>query len=234
MAAQYAPEFERRVDEVKTSKSDLNALVMNYLINEGYQAAAENFAKEANMSPQVNWEEMSDRVKIRHLIFAGDIHNAIIGINDLDQSILDSDKSLHFSLLRLQLIELIKKCCASSSGDVQPAITFAATELAPRATSSEVFLEDLERTMALLCFPHDSLIPELQELLDPALRRSVANRVNEKILEAQGFNKETKIRSLVKLRAWGEDRLRQQHKDLPKLELGIDFTAPVEQDQMMT
>jgi hypothetical protein len=158
---------------------------------------------------------------------------AVTSANILEK-ILDSDKSLHFSLLRLQLIELIKKCCASSSGDVQPAITFAATELAPRATSSELFLEDLERTMALLCFPHDSLVPELQELLDPALRRSVANRVNEKILEAQGFSKETKIRSLVKLRAWGEDRLRQQHKDLPKLELGIDFITPVEQDQMMT
>jgi hypothetical protein len=70
---------------------------MNYLINEGYQAAAENFAKEANMSPQVNWEEMNERVKIRHLIFAGDIRNAIIGINNLDQavSISPSNSSIH-------------------------------------------------------------------------------------------------------------------------------------------
>jgi hypothetical protein len=79
--------------------------------------------------------------------------------------------------------------------------------------------------MALLCFPRDNLAPPLAELMDPALRRSVANKVNETIMETEGLKKEPKIRSLVKLRAWGEDRLINQRKDLPRLDLGLDIVS---------
>ena len=137
---------------------------------------------------------------------------------------MDTDPSLHFSLLRLQLIELIRKCTATPDGDITAALDFATTYLAPRAPGNNSFLEDLERTMALLCFPRDNLAPPLAELMDPALRRSVASRVNETIMEAQGLQKEPKIRGLVKLRAWGEDCLRNQRsKDLPRLDLGLDI-----------
>jgi hypothetical protein len=140
------------------------------------------------------------------------------------KQILDTDPSLHFSLLRLQLIELIRKCTAAPDGDITPALEFATTHLAPRAPGNSAFLEDLERTMALLCFPKDNLAP-LAELMDPALRRRVAAQVNETIMEAQGLQKEPKIRSLVKLRAWSEDRARSTRKDrdLPPLELGLDI-----------
>jgi hypothetical protein len=86
-------------------------------------------------------------------------------------------------------------------------------------------MEDLERTMALLCFPRENLAAPLAELMDPALRRRVAAQVNETIMEAQGLAKEPKIRSLVKLRAWSEDRARNTKKDrdLPPLELGLDI-----------
>lgn len=138
---------------------------------------------------------------------------------------MDIDPSLHFALLRLQLIELIRKCTATTDGDISSALNFATTHLAPRAPGNQSFLEDLERTMALLCFPRDNLAPPLAELMDPALRRSVANKVNETIMETEGLKKEPKIRSLVKLRAWGEDRLINQRKDLPRLDLGLDIVS---------
>jgi hypothetical protein len=228
----YAADFERRVDEVKVSKSDLNALVMNYLINEGYQAAALNFAKEANITPQVDLSSMDERIKIRNDIHLGNIQSAIERINGLHPEILDTDPSLHFSLLRLQLIELIRTCTSSPDGDITLALDFATTHLAPRAPGNRSFLEDLERTMALLCFPRDNLAPPLAELMDPALRRRVAAQVNETIMEAQGSQKEPKIRGLTRLRAWSEDALRVERKDLPQLDLGLDIPPHV--DQPMT
>ncbi|KAI5804964.1 CTLH/CRA C-terminal to lish motif domain-containing protein [Geopyxis carbonaria] len=206
---------------------------MNYLINEGYQAAALNFAKEANLTPQVDWATMDERLRIRNEIHRGNIQSAIERINVLHPEILDTDPSLHFSLLRLQLIELIRKCTASPDGDITPALDFATTHLAPRAPGNQSFLEDLERTMALLCFPTDNLSAPLAELMDPALRRRVAAQVNETIMEAQGLEKEPKIRGLTRLRAWSEDHLRNERKDLPILDLDLDVGLP-RGDQHMT
>jgi hypothetical protein len=56
---------------------------MNYLINEGYQAAALNFAKEANITPQVDLSSMDERIKIRNDIHLGNIQSAIERINGL-------------------------------------------------------------------------------------------------------------------------------------------------------
>lgn len=136
---------------------------------------------------------------------------------------LDTNPSLHFALLRLQLIEKIRECTSDPDGDVTPALDFATTELAPRAPGNPEFLEDLERTMALLCFPADSLAPPLAELMDPALRRRVSSQVNEAIMEMQGMQKEAKVRGLVRLRAWSEQRLRSDKKDFPHLDLGLDL-----------
>lgn len=63
--------------------SDINHLVMNYLINEGYQAAALNFSKEAGIQPQVDWNSMDERIHIRDDIHKGNIQSAIERINAL-------------------------------------------------------------------------------------------------------------------------------------------------------
>ena len=96
--------------------------------------------------------------------------------------ILDKDPQLHFSLLRLQLVELIRQC---NGGDINPALDFATRKLAPRAAVNQDFLKDLEKTMALLIFPHDSLAPESEALLRSDLRPNSATKVNEAIHERQ-------------------------------------------------
>ena len=63
--------------------SDLNNLVMNYLIIEGYESAALKFAQEANITPQYHFYDIKDRVQIRSAIHSGDIDTAIQRINDL-------------------------------------------------------------------------------------------------------------------------------------------------------
>lgn len=77
--------------------------------------------------------------------------------------------------------------------------------------------------MALLIFPPEDLAPPLAALLDPQLRKTVASRVNEAILISQGAKREARIRKLIRLRAWGEQKARDAKKDLPeKLYLGLN------------
>jgi len=80
----------------------------------------------------------------------------------------------------------------------------------------------------------ESLAPPLAELMDPALRREVAAKVNEAILEVQGVPKEAKIRRLVRLRAWAEQRMRSERRDMPNMDLGLDVASQTSDDAMGT
>lgn len=217
--------FERRVEDVKPLKSDINALILDYLTTEGYPSAAAKFSKEANLHPQQEEESVIARQKIQHAIHLGSIEDAIDSLNDLEPSILDRNPALHFALLRLQLVELIRACNATPGGDITPALKFATEQLAPRAPQHPAFLEDLERTMALLVFPSSNLEPQLAEILHPDLRRGVADRVNKAILATQNQRRDATIRDLVKLRSWAENTARESKADIPaRLELGLDST----------
>jgi hypothetical protein len=216
-------QFDRKVDEVKPSKTDINYLVMDYLITNGYPAAAKKFAIEANIQPKADVDSIQERVDIRTAIHSGDIQSAIEKINELNPQILDENPSLHFALLRLQLVELIRKCSSTPDGDISPALEFATSQLAPRAPTDPQFLEDLERTLSLLIFPAENLAPSLAPLLHPDLRKEIATRVNEAILQSQGARKEARLRNLVKLRAWAEQKAREAKKNIPdKLDIGLD------------
>ncbi|KAF2031479.1 hypothetical protein EK21DRAFT_87978 [Setomelanomma holmii] len=216
--------FQRKIEDVKPSKTDINFVIMDYLVSEGYPRAAEKFAKEANIQLPLEEESISSRVEIRQALHAGDIDTAITKINDLNPQILDTDPALHFALLRLQLIELIRTCTSSASADITPALSFASSQLAPRAATNPDFLRDLELTMTLLIFlPATApLQKELADLLDPSLRRNVASKVNEAILTSMGARGEARMRSLVRLRHWAELKARVAGKDIPPvLPLGL-------------
>jgi hypothetical protein len=144
---------------------------------------------------------------------------------DFALQILDTDPALHFALLRLQLIELIRACTSSSTADITPALNFASSQLAPRAATNPDFLKDLELTMSLLIFlPSETpLQPQFAELLQPSLRREVTSRVNEAILTNMGARGEARLRSLIRLRVWAEGKARAVGKDLPPvLPLGLE------------
>lgn len=115
---------------------------MNYLVIEGYKDAAEKFAKEASIPPNVDLASIQDRMDIRQSIQAGSVEEAIERVNDLDpevnlytfhdfetpyfRKILDTNPRLFFHLQQQRLIELIR------SGKVGEALEFAQEELAPR------------------------------------------------------------------------------------------------------
>ncbi|KAI0127138.1 CTLH/CRA C-terminal to lish motif domain-containing protein [Xylariales sp. AK1849] len=215
--------FMRHVEDVKAPKSDINALILDYLTMAGYPNAAARFSTEANLQPQQDHESILARQRIQTAIHKGDIQAAIDDLNDLDPEILDTDAALHFALLRLQLVELIRSCNATPERDITPALDFATQQLGPRAPTSPQFLEDLEKTMSLVVFSHDTLDPSLAALLKPDLRRHVADQVNKAVLQRETQRRDAAIRHLVQMRAWGEETVRKEtKKDLPaRISLGL-------------
>ncbi|KAF5093811.1 hypothetical protein D0Z00_003840 [Geotrichum galactomycetum] len=269
-------EWDTLLSTIPVSKRSLDALVMDYLIIEGYQSTAQKFAHEANLlipssSNNNNSEgdlyhngngsssnnnsigdinstsrtslapnvlmghesglghdlEQRNRMAIKSLILSGQIQAAIELINDVDPELLDTHAQLHFDLLRLQLVELIRVIPPTAGGGgtnaeltseaVTPVLDFAATHLAKRAAAVPRFLVELEQTMALLCMDpitaakasssSSSSSNARSSLLDLSLRTTVAHDVNTALLAAQGLPNESKITDLVKLWGWTEQQL---------------------------
>lgn len=115
-----------------------------------------------------------------------------------------------------------------SEGGIVPPVEFAMENLSPRAAGDEQLRQDLEQTMCLAIFRPDQLIPSLKALLDHKMRRDMAKRVNEAILETTGEGTKAKLFDLVKLRAWSEDKAREAKKDLPdNLDIGLESAHAV-------
>ncbi|KAI9662673.1 MAG: hypothetical protein M1831_002716 [Alyxoria varia] len=196
-------DFQRRLDETKISKADLNFVIMDYLINEGYPKAAEKFATEANLR---SWpgdsENLNTRVQIRNAVLSGNIQSAIQLIKSSFPRVLDLNGRLLFSLLRLQLVEIIRQ----QNVDMWEAISFARDNLAPLAPANPDFQTEFEHTMALLIYPADKRTPVLKELLDPKLRQQVAIEANQALLEHNAYDPQPRLKTLVHIRKWAENR----------------------------
>ncbi|KAK5118183.1 hypothetical protein LTR85_008163 [Meristemomyces frigidus] len=217
----------------RSHNSDINWVIMDYLVSEGYPGAAEKFAQETNLPSPVDNASIRDRVRVRSAIHSGNVKEAIQMLNEIDPDILDTDGLLHFHLLQLQLIEIIRNILAKPGGnpaaqDFLPAIEFATTQLSPCAPTDPAYQQSLERTMALMIFPPEKMGPEFKELLDVRLREKVAGDVNRAILESRGERSEAKIRQLIRARAWAEGEARSAKVDLPSyVPIGLDAADEV-------
>ena len=84
---------------------------------------------------------------------------------------------------------------------------------------------DFERTMALLIFrPTDNLITPLAELLEPSLRKQVADQVNQTLLRGNGERAKVTLHDLVSHRAWVQQKAKNERRDFAPetLDLGLD------------
>ncbi len=75
------------------SFSDLNALVADYLFTEGFKSAAENFSREAGISPPIDLDSLESRMQIRRAVQRGDVESATEMVNDLDPEVSDISPS---------------------------------------------------------------------------------------------------------------------------------------------
>lgn len=67
--------------------SDINTVIMDYLIKEGYPDSARKFAMEANIKQKPEDASITARVLIRNAIHSGDIQTAIEHVNELDPEV---------------------------------------------------------------------------------------------------------------------------------------------------
>lgn len=67
--------------------SDINWVIMDYLVSEGYPAAAEKFAQETNLGHPDDMESIRERVAVRDALHAGKVEEAIELINEIDNQV---------------------------------------------------------------------------------------------------------------------------------------------------
>ncbi|KDO75825.1 hypothetical protein CISIN_1g026151mg [Citrus sinensis] len=193
-------EWEKKLNDVKIRKEDMNKLVMNFLVTEGYVDAAEKFRMESGTEPDIDLATITDRMAVKKAVQCGNVEDAIEKVNDLNPEILDTNPQLFFHLQQQRLIELIR------NGKVEEALEFAQEELAPRGEENQSFLEELERTVALLAFEDVSNCP-VGDLLDISQRLKTASEVNAAILTSQSHEKDPKLPSLLKMLLWAQNQL---------------------------
>ena len=70
-----------------SSCSDLNRLVMDFLVIEGYKTTAEEFSKEAGLEAPVDFDSIENRMNIREALQRGDVGDAITRVNDLNPDV---------------------------------------------------------------------------------------------------------------------------------------------------
>ncbi|KAB5560561.1 hypothetical protein DKX38_005518 [Salix brachista] len=192
-------EWERKLNDVRIRKEDMNKLVMNFLVTEGYVDAAEKFQMESG-AEHIDLATVTDRMAVKKAVQCGNVEDAIEKVNDLNPEILDTNPQLFFHLQQQRLIELIR------NGKVNEALQFAQEELAPRGEEDHSFLEELERTVALLAFEDVSNCP-VGDLLDISQRLKTASEVNAAILTSQSLEKDPKLPSLLKMLLWAQNHL---------------------------
>ena len=136
------------------------------------------FKDEAGINTNVELCGMDSRIKIRDVVQAGRITEATSMVHQLYPELLDDDRHLFFHLQQQQLIELIRL------SKVEEALEFASEQLAEKAEESELVLEELERTLALLAFEDPEKSP-YGDLLSYSHREEVASELNAAILKAE-------------------------------------------------
>ncbi|XP_061389376.1 glucose-induced degradation protein 8 homolog [Musca vetustissima] len=205
-------EWMMRLEQFPFKQADMNRLIMNYLVTEGFKEAAEKFQVEAGlMEPSVELNSLDDRILIREAIQNGRIQEATQLVNQLHPELLDSDRYLYFHLQQLQLIELIR------AGKIEEALSFAQSRLSEAGEDIPEVLCELERTLALLAFEKPQESP-FSYLLEQSHRQKIASELNAAILKSEHSADSTpKIMFLLKLIMWAQSKLDAREVNYPKM-----------------
>lgn len=67
--------------------SDLNALVLDYLLVEGFSDAALSFAKETGQPADIDQSMIQERMEIREAVEDGRVEEAVRRVNELDPEV---------------------------------------------------------------------------------------------------------------------------------------------------
>ncbi|KAL4082202.1 hypothetical protein QTP88_025232 [Uroleucon formosanum] len=205
------PDWLSRIENMKVNRKDMNKLIMNYLVSEGFKEAAEKFEQEAGISSPLKLNTLGNRIKVIESVQSGKMQEAITLINQLYPGLLDDDRDLYFHLQQLHLIELIKE------GNIEEALVFAQAKLSEVGEGNPTILTELERTLALLAFEEPQKSP-FADLLQTTHRQKVSSELNAAILRFHNQPTITpKLYNLMKLIMWAQDELDRKKVKFPHM-----------------
>lgn len=72
---------------LKLTRSDLNALVFEYLLIEGFSEAAVEFARETGLPHDIDHELINERMEIREAVEDGRVEEAVRRVNEVDPEV---------------------------------------------------------------------------------------------------------------------------------------------------
>uniref|UniRef100_A0A182JKV3 CTLH domain-containing protein n=2 Tax=Anopheles atroparvus TaxID=41427 RepID=A0A182JKV3_ANOAO len=204
-------EWQSRLETFPFKQEDINKLIMNYLVTEGFKEAAEKFQAESGVVPSVDLNSLDNRILIREAVQNGCIQEATHLVNQLHPELLDNDRYLYFHLQQLHLIELIR------AGKIEEALTFAQTQISEAGESNPEVLNELERTLALLAFEKPQNSP-FADLLDQTHRQKVASELNAAILKMEHQEQSSpRMINILKLILWAQAELDKKNVKYPKM-----------------
>lgn len=196
-------DWDKRRNAVQPAREDMNMLVMNYLVTEGYLDAAKQFEEESGTPAGVDLNSAADRMHIRTALEKGQIEDAIEQINDLNPEILEENSELFFHIQQQQMIELIRQ------QKIEEALCFAQEYLASKGEENPAFLDDLESTIALVAFANPAESP-VKELMDVGQRQKTASELNSAILAKHDQEREPRLAAIMKMLTWGQQQLSEK------------------------
>lgn len=202
--------WKEKVKSYHLPRAEINKLVMEYLVKEGFKDAVLSFQTESGIDPGVDMGILDEQIKIRAAVESGSIQDAVVLVNDVDPEILDTNPKLFFHLQQQQLLEYIRQ------GDIEKVLDYAQKELSARGEENPEFLEELEQTLALLAFDDMSASP-FSGLLEHSQRLKVVSELNAAVLSSQDQDSESKLSMLMKLVMWTQEQLSKRGLKFPKL-----------------
>ncbi|CAK9297045.1 unnamed protein product [Gordionus sp. m RMFG-2023] len=208
----YEEWMESIVKDYKVLQKDMNKLVMDYFIKEGFKDVAEKFEIESETQANINLNKLDERVKIRKSIENGDIDSSITLINDKYPELLDDNRYLFFQLQQQQLIELIRQ------KRIEDALIFAQNNLAEYGEDNSEVLDQLEKTLALLAFDEPEKSP-FGDLLSHNHKQKISSDIIAAISNYENLSSspECNLSNVLKLLLWCQSDLTGKKISFPKM-----------------
>ncbi|KAK6938878.1 CTLH/CRA C-terminal to LisH motif domain [Dillenia turbinata] len=165
----------RHYEHIPVKDNDIHNIVLSYLVHNCFKDTVDSFITCTGMKqPTDRLDDMEKRKCIFRHALEGNALKAIELTEQLAGDLLEKDKDLHFDLLSLHFVELVR------SRRCTEALEFAQTKLTPFGKVQK-YVEKLEDFMALLAYDEPEKSP-MFHLLSPEYRQNVADSLNRAIL----------------------------------------------------
>ncbi|XP_047308180.1 protein GID8 homolog [Impatiens glandulifera] len=119
--------WEKKLENVNIPKEDMNKIVMNFLVTEGYVDTAEKFKIESGTKPDIYYARNAERMEIKKGVECGEFEGVVKKIFNLIPNVMDSFPELIVNLQNMITMELVHSRKFTEAGN------FAMKELAPLA-----------------------------------------------------------------------------------------------------